>query len=226
MKPGSYPLLRNNGEHFAEYTLCFDLDRPRRLLVVPALFDEGNRLRRLTVEVMRRLDAAGIDCFLPDLPGVNESLQPLGEQNLSLWQEALATAARHFRANHVLSIRGGALVVPASLPGWRYAPVNGATILRQMLRMQLLAAREAGREETQASLLERGLAEGLELAGYRLSPAMLAAMQDATPPDGTDQSIIGQDMIGGAGLWLRAEPGEDRAQADALAAVIALGLSG
>lgn len=226
MKPGTYPLLRSNGEHFAEYTLCFDLDRPRRLLVVPALFDECNRLRRLTVEVMRRLDAAGIDCFLPDLPGANESLQPLGEQSLSLWQEAMVNAARHFRASHVLSIRGGALVVPVSLPGWRYAPVNGATILRQMLRMQILAAREAGREETQASLLERGLATGLELVGYRLSPAMLAGMQDAMPPDGTGQSIIGQDMIGGGGLWLRAEPGEDRAQADALAAVVALGLTG
>ena len=32
-------------------------------------------------------------------------------------------------------------------------------------------------------------------------------------------------MIGGPGLWLRAEPGENRAQADALAAIIAMGLS-
>ena len=31
-------------------------------------------------------------------------------------------------------------------------------------------------------------------------------------------------MLGGGGLWLRAEPGEDRAQADALAAIIAIGI--
>jgi hypothetical protein len=138
----------------------------------------------------------------------------------------MVTAARHFRASYVLAIRGGALVVPQSLPGWRYAPVNGATILRQMLRMRMLAAREAGREETQASLIEQGLAEGLELAGYRLSPAMIAALQSATPPEETEQSIIGQDMLGGNPLWLRAEPDEDRDQADALAAVIALGMAG
>lgn len=225
MTPGAYTSLRGNGEHFAEYALCIDHGRSSRLLIVPALFDEGNRLRRLTVEVMRRLGAAGIDCFLPDLPGCNESLQSHGEQSLALWREAMAAAAVQLRATHVLSIRGGALVVPEDLPGWRYSPVNGATILRQMLRMRIVSAREAGREETQAGLLESGLADGIELGGYRLSPAMVADLQDATPPDGTEQSIIGQDMIGGGGLWLRAEPDEDRAQADALAAVVALGLA-
>jgi len=34
-------------------------------------------MRRFTVEVMRRLDNAGIDSFLPDLPGGNESSQAL-----------------------------------------------------------------------------------------------------------------------------------------------------
>jgi hypothetical protein len=36
-------------------------------------------------------------------------------------------------------------------------------------------------------------------------------------------SDIAQDMVGGGGLWLRAEPSEDRAQADALAAILAIG---
>ena len=35
---------------------------------------------------------------------------------------------------------------------------------------------------------------------------------------------IDQDMLGGSGLWLRAEPGEDRGQADALAAIVAIGI--
>jgi len=55
---------------------------------------------------------------------------------------------------------------------------------------------------------------------------MIAALQSATPPEETEQSIIGQDMLGGNPLWLRAEPDEDRDQADALAAVIALGMAG
>lgn len=207
-----------------EYAFAFDRGRAQRLLIIPALFDEANRLRRLTVETMRRLDQAGIDCFLPDLPGCNESLQRLNQVSLDRWSSAMVAAAQHFGASHVLSIRGGALVVPPSLPGWRYAPVNGASILRQMLRIRILTAREAGRDETQDSLLALGLSEGLELAGFPLSPAMVAGLQSAIPPEGTEQSIIGQDMLGGGALWLRAEPDEDRGQADALAAVIAVGI--
>lgn len=222
---GTWPCPAGDQATAQEYAFSFDSGRAKRLLIVPALFDESNRLRRLTVEVMRRLDGAGIDTFLPDLPGCNESLGDLSKFALADWASAMVAAARHFRASHVLAVRGGALVVPRSLPGWRYAPVNGATILRQMLRMRMLAAREAGREETQGSLIELGLAEGLELAGYRLSSTMVAALQSATPPEETEQSIIGQDMLGGSPLWLRAEPDEDREQADALAAVIALGMA-
>ena len=224
MTPATYPVVTASGDSAAEFALSFDKGRAHRLLVSPALFDEANRLRRLTVEVMRRLDHADIDSFLPDLPGCNESLQPLGAQDIAAWQSAMVSAAREFRATRVLAIRGGALVVPRSLPGWRYAPTGGATILRQMLRMRILSSREAGREETQGGLLEQGMAEGLELAGYRLSAAMVADLQTAMPPDETEQTIIGQDMVGGAALWLRAEPGEAPAQADALAAILTVGM--
>lgn len=208
----------------AEYAFAFDSGRKARLLIIPALFDEANRLRRLTVEMIRRLDAAGIDSFLPDLPGCNESLQPLANQDLASWRGAMIAAARHFRASHVLAMRGGALIAPQSLPGWRYAPVNGATILRQMIRMRILSSREAGREETQSGLLEQGMAEGLDLAGFPLSASMIAQLQGAMPPDESAQSIIGQDMLGGPALWLRAEPGEDPVQADSLAMVLTVGL--
>ena len=220
----SWPCPAFDGGAVDEYAFAFDRGRALRLLIVPALFDEANRMRRLTVEAMRRFDSAGIDCFLPDLPGCNESLQSLGQISLNHWSNAMAAAAQHFRATHVLSIRGGALVVPQDLPGWRYAPVGGASILRQMLRMRILASREAGREETQGELLETGLREGLDLAGFPLSAAMVAGLQSTAPPEGTEQSIIGQDMLGGGALWLRAEPDEDRGQADALAAVIAVGI--
>lgn len=207
-----------------EYAFGFLADRPHRVLVIPALFDEGNRLRRLTVDVMRRLDAAGIDSVLPDLPGANESLQPLSAQSLEDWTGAVIAAGVHFKATHVLGIRGGCLLAPPELPGWLYAPVKGATILRQMLRMRILTSREAGREETQDGLLAHGAGRGLELAGYQLSPAMLAELPAALPPD-EGHAMIGQDLIGGSGLWLRAEPDEDRTQADALAAVVAMGLA-
>jgi hypothetical protein len=204
--------------------LAFDRGRAFRLLVVPALFDEHNRLRRLTVEVMRRLDGAGIDAFLPDLPGSNESLQALASQTIASWQAAIAATARHFAPTHVLGVRGGALLVPDGLPGWLYAPVKGATILRQLLRVRILAAREAGRSETQDGLMAEALEHGVELAGFHLGAELVRGLQAQVPPQRSELSEIVQAMVGGAGLWLRAEPDEDRAQADALAAILAVGI--
>ena len=201
-----------------EFALAFDRGRACRLLVAPALFDEGNRLRRQTVEVLRRLDSLGIDSFLPDLPGTAESLRPLDGVSLAEWRAALTAAGRHFGATHALAIRGGALVRP-DLPGPDHAPVSGKTILRQMLRMRVLAAREAGREERPEALLERGLAEGLVLAGYRLGAAMLRELDAALPQ--AERAVIAQGDIGGGALWLRAEAGEDAAQAQAFAALVA-----
>jgi len=205
-----------------EHALAFDDFRRCRLLIVPALFDEANRMRRFTVEVIRRLDASGIDCVLPDLPGTGESLQALEVQTPDLWREAMAQAARHFRASHVLGIRGGALVTPPGLPCWHYAPVKGASQLRTMLRARILSSREAGINESQDELVEQALAHGIELAGHRLGPDFVRQFQSLAPSG--EATIIDQDMLGGSGLWLRAEPDEDRQQADALAAVLAIGI--
>ncbi len=224
MKFVCWPSRAGGDANGDEQALVFDDLRRWRLLVVPALFEESNRMRRFTVEVMRRLDKAGVDCFLPDLPGSNESLQPLANQKPETWRAAMAAAATHFQASHVLGIRGGALFLPAGLPGWAYAPVKGATMLRQLLRARILSAREAGRDESQEGLLAEGLERGLELAGYRFGAEFLRQFQSATPPVSAVVSEIGQDMLGGAGLWLRAEPGEDRHQADALAAILAIGI--
>lgn len=206
-----------------EYAVAFDRQRETRLLVIPALFDEANKLRRFTVETMRRLDAAGIDSFLPDLPGWNESLSPLEEQTLEGWCHAAQAAARNFVATHVLTLRAGALLAPPALPGWRYAPTNGNSVLRAMLRARVLASREMGVEESRDDLLERGRNEGLELAGYHLGPALLAALAEAEPPESETQTTIAQGEVGGGGLWLRAEPGENAAQANKLAMLIAEG---
>ena len=129
-----------------EYALAYDRGRARRVLVLPALFDESNKLRHFTADVVRRLDAARIDAFLPDLPGCNESLAPLEGQTLTAWRDAAAAAASHFGATHLLSIRGGALCEPVDLPALRYAPVTGASLLRGLVRARILASKEAGIE--------------------------------------------------------------------------------
>ena len=202
-----------------ELAAAFDRGRAARLLIVPALFEEMNRTRRFLIETQRLLDTAGIDSFLPDLPGCNESPQAFSAQNLGSWRDAMAAAARHFHATHVLAMRGGALVFPTSLPGWMLEPVKGASILRQLLRARVLSAREAGMTEDSAELLEQGRQHGIELAGYRLGAALVAGLDAALPQDG-GQRVIRQSELGAGALWLRSEPGEDPAQSAALVRII------
>lgn len=219
MNPASWPCPLPGGSAVPEYALAFDRARAGRLLIVPALFDEGNRMRRFTVEVMRRLDAAGIDSFLPDLPACNESLQSLQEQTPATWCDGMTSAARHFGATYVLGIRGGCLFTPGDLPRWHYAPVKGATILRQMVRARVLASRESGHHEKSDDLSAMARREGIDLAGHPLCAEFCRSFEAMEPAAGA--LLITQEAVGGGGLWLRAEPGENSAQADALAAILA-----
>ncbi|MEM7664346.1 MAG: hypothetical protein AAF250_00685 [Pseudomonadota bacterium] len=213
-----------DGKTSEELLVSFDEGRLHRILIMPAWFDEANKLRRLTVEVMRRLDGAGIDSFLPDLPGCNESLAPLADQTIASWSEAAAAAAKAVRATHVLSMRAGALIAPPSLPGWHYAPQTGAKLLRGMIRARTISAREEGREETSGTLMDTGRSDGLTLAGWDIGAEMFRELESAEPQQSEAQHDIPQSTVGGPGLWLRAEPDFDGVQADALAAAIAIAL--
>lgn len=208
-----------------EYAYAFDRARNRRILIVPALFDEANRMRQMLAEAMRLLDVAGIDVFLPDLPGCNESPQNFTGQSLHGWRVAMEQAAQHFSATDVLAVRGGALVYPDTLPGWVLEPAKGPTILRQLIRARTISAREAGRHEDSTALLEQGRTEGLDLAGYRCGASLIAGLQDALPQI-EGQRIIAQTELGGGGLWLRAEPAAAPEQSAALARIIVADING
>lgn len=200
-----------------EYAVAMQRGRQHCVMVMPALFDEANKMRHFTIETMRLLDAGGVDCVLPDMPGCNESTAPLVVQSLADWQAAAAHAATHFGATHVLALRGGALIAPADLPGWRYAAVPGDATLRALLRARVLASKEAGLAEKREDLLTHGREGGLELAGYHLGPGMIAGLEGAEPAALDD---IAQAQMGGPGLWLRAEPDHSPEQARALAQIV------
>jgi hypothetical protein len=202
-----------------ELAVAFGPPTGPRLLVLPAWFDEGNKLRHFTVEVMRTLEKRGVASVLPDMPGCNESLAPPDKQDISSWRAAAAAAALHFGCSHVLAFRAAAMIAP-DLPGWAYAPLSGKSVLRAMLRAQVLSAREAGRQDRSEELLEQGKVAGLDLAGYSLGAAMVAQMAELDLPTSSLKTIAPADL-GGSGLWLRAEPDHDPMQAAALAQVIA-----
>ena len=203
-----------------ELCLAFDRGEAARLIVLPAWFDEANKLRHFTVEVMRRLHAAGWAAFLPDLPGCNESLAPFQAQDLETWRGAASEAARQCGATHCLTIRAGAGLAPEGLAGWRYASIAATAALKALLRARVISSKEARVAETTDELIDVGCAEGLELAGYRLGPAMIRQMAEGALPDDGGLTDIPQRDVGGGGLWLRAEPDFDAAQAERLAGII------
>ena len=185
------------------------------ILVVPPLFEEMNRTRALVAGMMRALAARGFGCWLPDLPGTGESERPLEDVVCEDWRAAVTEAADHAaaasgRAPIVAAIRGGCLIDDAAEGAghWRFAPVPGASLVRDMERS--------------------GLA-GTSWAGYSASPALKAEVEAAVPEPAVRLRTVrlasdkadADGKIAGPSLWRRSEPGNSAALAEAAAADLA-----
>lgn len=206
----------------------FDADGPR-ILIVPPFFEETNKTRRLLVETMRLFLKNGIGSALPDLPGMLESMTDFTTVTWDDWRGAIDAAAAGVGATHIASIRGGALLDDiADLPRWRLAPVEGPALLRDLVRVKLASAREAGVTTTAAEVERDALAGSASIAGYAFGTGFLAAMRDAqlssrparTVRLATD-ALPADIKVEGQPLWRRAEPGEDGALAQSIADDIA-----
>ena len=184
------------------------------ILFVPPLFEEMNRTRALLAAIMRRLAAAGFGCWLPDLSGTGESERDLGEVAWADWRHDVTSAAAHVAEKAgkplIASLRGGVLVDDgaAARGWWRFAPVDGLALQRDMVRA--------------------GLA-GVEWAGYAPSDALKAGLAGATAAEvaplrtlrlATDAQTADLKVDGPA-LWRRSEPGTSDELAEALAADLA-----
>ena len=195
-----------------EFCLSFGSDSARRILIIPPLFDEMNRMRRVLVSAMRDLAGRSVGCVLIDSPGCNESVAPLERQSLDTWRDAVAACASQLSVTHIASMRGGSLIDSAQLdlPHWRLAPVKGASLLKTMIRTRIAGEKEAGNSISEAQLLAQAQTAPIELAGNMLGPDMVAQLAVAEPvalPHLTERKL-GEDIIGSP-LWLRAEPQDD-----------------
>ncbi len=222
----AWPAPSFDGSTRDEAALVFDKAREHRVLVIPPLFDEANKFRRQLVEIMHRLDLSGVDSFLPDMPGTNDSLFAQSEVTLDILRTAAVAASEHFRAAHCFCVRSGAIYAPSGLPGWRYAPIAGRNAVRGLLRARSIASQEAGNKETMAELAELASADGIVAAGWSLGSRFYHDLSESELPTAPLAIDIDHETVGGSPLWLRAEPDEDPEQADALAAIIAIGLTG
>ncbi|MBK8374063.1 hypothetical protein [Sphingorhabdus sp.] len=203
-----------------EGVMRLGIGHARQILIVPPLFDEANRTRRMLVQTMRFLDQACVGSLLIDLPGCNESRQGLQQQSLDNWRHAVRECAGQCAATHIVSLRGGSLVDDgeADLPHWRLAPAKGASLLKTMIRTRIAGDKEAGKATTEAELLEAAKASPIELAGNLLAPDMVAQLAAAEARELPVLTVraLGQGIIGSP-LWLRAEPQDDPAMSAAIA---------
>ena len=191
------------------------------VLLVPPLFGELNRCRRLLADVMDALALLGRGSALPDLPGTGESLTPIEQVTLEDWRTAVADAAAllHGATGQrpiVAALRGGALLDDAADASarWRLMPVDGTTILRELARAQRL---------TTVSGVQ---AAGPAFAGTPLAAALAGPLNTAVPQATARIARLADDpktadhRIPGSPLWRRAEPGRDLDMARAIAADI------
>lgn len=183
------------------------------VLFVPPLLEEMNRTRALLLAVMRALAQEGHGAWLPDLSGTGDSLVELAAVGWDDWRQDIAAAAAHVaeqagRLPLVASIRGGCLIDDAASADcrWRFAPVAGASLARDLDRASL--------------------GGGAEWAGYHDASADLrAAIAGATPADLTPlrtlrlstDAAAADFKVEGPALWRRSEPG----RSDTLAAALA-----
>jgi pimeloyl-ACP methyl ester carboxylesterase len=161
------------------------------LLFLPPLFEEMNRTRAFLASTMRRVAEAGYCCRLPDLPGTGESERALEEVGWQDWLDAARAAAEGVKG--VVGVRGGCLLdAGLSPPIWRLAPVEGASLVRDLER---------------AGLVSDGGG-----AGYAPRTDLLDRLREASPTGAARTVRLASDRadadhkIDGPALWRRSEP--------------------
>ncbi len=181
------------------------------ILIIAPLFAEMNKMRRTLTEVMRLLSEHKVQCSMPDLPGCHESLSPLNQQSLEDWKAAVKASMDKREISHIASFRGGALIDDLGLPTWRLNRVNGAKLIKTMMRSKVISLREAGQNITLEKLHDQAQHDGIELAGYEISAQLFNQLNAAMPhiDDNISELTVNQD-IDGSPLWLRSEPEYDK----------------
>ena len=170
------------------------------VLVVPPLLDELNQSRRTLHLLGQALAAHGIGCLLPDLSGTGDSEGEIGDATWDTWIADLNGVHAWLLGQgavrvDLLAVRGGALLTrdwlaatPISVPHlilWQPI-ISGAHLVQQLLRLRLAAGLLHGSRTTAAALRARMALDGwIEIAGYRLSAALMASIEGTAlaPPD-------------------------------------------
>ncbi|HSQ81016.1 MAG TPA: hydrolase 2, exosortase A system-associated [Casimicrobiaceae bacterium] len=166
------------------------------ILYVHPFAEEMNKARRMAALQSRALAAAGWTVLQIDLAGCGDSEGDFGDASWQGWvadvREAAFWLGEHSgRTPWLWGLRTGSLVATAaaaalpSVPGLLFwQPVlSGRQFLQQFLRLkvaaQILGSAEAERVDTRELRERLSRGQGVEVAGYALSPALAEGLEAA-----------------------------------------------
>lgn len=185
---------------------CFCLlHRPERggghraVVYVQPFAEEMNKARRMAAVQARALAAAGCLVLQIDFSGCGDSAGEFGDAAWQTWVDELCGACAWLRARTraplwLWGLRTGCLLAAAAAPRLAepadflfWQPVqSGRQYLQQFLRLKAAAEMQGGEAGGVMERLREELARGetVEIAGYALSPALAAGLEQAelTPP--------------------------------------------
>jgi len=167
-----------------------------QLLLAPPFAEELNKSRRMLALAAEAFAERGWLVLRTDLFGCGDSAGDFGDAGWGDWLDDLELAHDWLAANArapigLWSLRAGSLLVAdwlarsgRSLPWLAWQPVtNGKQHLQQFLRLKGVSEmlNEADVKETMSALRAQIAAgQAVEVAGYTLSPALVAGMEAAS----------------------------------------------
>lgn len=189
------------------------------MLYVHPFAEEMHKSRRMVAEMARRFARHGIAVLQVDLTGCGDSAGDFGDASWQRWRDDVTAAAAWLKARYAMPLTvwglrlGALLAADYALTDLNcdhvllWAPVSsGEQHLTQFLRLklanQMLAAGGENAASTQQLRQQLESGDAVEIAGYRLSPALALPLAQAKL-----SALMRQGLVID---WFELQGGEDR----------------
>jgi len=176
--------------------LCSVCFRPAKetgkaLVFCPPFAEEMNKCRRMMVLTAQQLAAGGVTSVIVDLIGTGDSSGQFSDASWGAWRENIATTLGWLTQNRDYEVSlcgvrlGAALALDVARSGdaavtsmvfWQPV-ISGSTFMTQFLRLKLAAQlHDGGGITTDALRAQSAAGSSVEVAGYELTPELIAAV--------------------------------------------------
>lgn len=205
--PQAFFLPARHGDRFCLFTPALGEIPKGAILYVHPFAEELNKTRRVVAQQVRAMALAGYSVLQLDLLGCGDSAGDFGDATWQAWVDDVLLAHAWLRERTDVPIwfwglRSGCLlassaakVLEESLNFLFWQPVSeGAMVLQQFLRLavigEMLDGHGKGVMKELAACLTRG--QGIEVAGYTLSPALAGGLESAklAPPESRGGRLV------------------------------------